>query len=243
MKDEIVKSMGCALLAFETWGGGGCSCQASLASHQQGLIIWDFRASLTSPVKHVIQKSTFNAILPTNNQMDSSEPADDLMGGDVDGELIIRFQRKWLRWNGGTLSSVHSWEVITLGQSQNNDGHSPIACSGDLAEKTAASGYKLGGAGSALVTLNGASYFAAFRVDEPCYTLRRATYNGATKTLTIGCDLIKRCTPGGQLLDDGEHWKTGPRSLQTITEGTDGKVYMTSVHIDGHTTRVMSSSA
>jgi hypothetical protein len=214
-----LQDFGCSFAKGITFGGSGCNCFSDLASNKQALSIWDFSQSIQSPQRHDIDKWAFNSII--NGEMDDSD-ADDLWGGDVDGELVINFEGYWLHYKGGNLGSVGSWEEIT-------NANIP-SCSGEVGS----------GAGKLFAKINGKYYFASFEVDEPCYTLRPVTYNTVSKTLTVECTgMVKQCTPGGQLVDSNDK----KRAFQTITEGPDGRVYITSLDIHGTATQVMVSDA
>ena len=77
-------------------------CKANvLGQHEQALTIWDFGASIDSgkptATRFDIKKHEFDSILEAGDKMDNSD-ADDLWGGDVNGNFILRFEGKWFRW-------------------------------------------------------------------------------------------------------------------------------------------------
>ncbi len=208
------QKIGCGLI-------GGCNCRASLASRRQALTIWNFNGSLQYPARATIDKATFNRILPDGDKMDNSD-ADQLWGGNVDGHLIINFESKWLHWKGSNIGNVNSWERISTNY--------PTTCP----EETT-------GSNNLFTTINGKSYLATFAVDNPCYTLRPASYDASSRKLIISCaGMISRCTRGGQLVHSSS--KGGEKAFQTITQGPTGQVFMTSLNLYGTKTQVVASS-
>jgi len=201
---------------------GTCTCKSNLASRRQALTMWDFGDSLISPRRYTIDKSTFNSILPDGDKMDNSD-ADDLWGGNVDGHLIIQFESKWLHFKGTSLGTVRSWERISVTREANYP-----SCPGEV-----------DGSNKLFTTIDDKSYLASFETDNDCYSLRPASYDDSTKKLIVSCaGMIVQCTRGGQLVHIS---RDKYRAFQTITQGPNGQVFLTSLNMYGTQTQVVAS--
>ena len=91
-------------------------------------------------------------------------------------------------------------------------------------------------AGQQFVRLGAHSYYARFGAGKRCFTLRRVSYDRRARTLTFhACDtIVEYC--GSQPLADS--WKAaGTKGFQTITQGENGKIYVTSMSVHGTKTR------